>query len=355
MTLALSQSISAIGAKGFASFFAIGGAGPVTYSVIPGGAGGTIDPISGVYTGPNSASSDPKFSSDTIQVVDSISAVATATILVGNPFMLVSEILQKYMELDANHIYYWDQKIFEPIDSTLHIAMKVLHCKPFSNIRRYEKQLDGTLKEVQYTNMQAMITIDCISRGPEARDRKEEVILALGSTYAESQMEANNFLVGKLSPIGHFVNLSHLDGAAIPYRFQISVNMLYAYEKASPNPVRSYNVFEQPLVIFDNFSQFGLGVRTLYSQRPVGLTDWVPVVWNLALDVRAIVINDNSGRILELGICLENAPPNSEIRQILITPGISSFPIKIPYGSRISLRAVNHPATIGENDLDIFF
>jgi len=123
----------------------------------------------------------------------------------------------------------------------------------------------------------------------------------------------------------------------------------------TPNPVRSYTTFQSPLLLLDNFRQYGLGVRTLYSQRNVGLTDWVPIVWNLSLNVQEILIKDNSGQVLELGICLENAPPNSEERQILIRPGTVTLPLKIPYGNRISLRAVTAPATTGENDLDIFF
>lgn len=80
--------------------------------------------------------------------------------------------------------------------------------------------------------MLATLDIDIISRGPEARDRKEEIILALNSIYAQSQQEGNSFYIGKLPPSARFVNLSNIDGAAIPYRFRISVNLQYAFVKS---------------------------------------------------------------------------------------------------------------------------
>jgi hypothetical protein len=80
--------------------------------------------------------------------------------------------------------------------------------------------------------MLAVTDIDIISKGPAARDRKEEIILAFNSNYAQQQQDANSFYIGKIST--GFLNLSDIDGAAIPYRYRISVNMQYAFQKASP-------------------------------------------------------------------------------------------------------------------------
>ena len=245
MSLSLSQFVTAISPNLSTSVVGMGGIPPYAYSVLPNGAGGTIDSITGVYTAPSIVNSDPAKSSDTIQVTDSTSplpAKATGQILVANVIGLFCDILQSEMGLVQGRVYFWDQKIMQPTDSGLYIAVSVPSCKPFANTIRTEDSALG-LNSFQCVNMLATFDIDIISRGPEARDRKEEIIMALNSVYAESQQEQNSFLIGRLPPGSRFLNLSLVDGAAIPYRFKISVNVQYAVTKTKTVPY------------FDDFSQ----------------------------------------------------------------------------------------------------
>ncbi len=234
MTLTLRQTATAVGAGGFASFGGTGGAEPYAYTVLPSGAGGTIDITTGDYTAPAAVSSNPRMLYDTIQVEDYAAATATAQILVGTPLLLFCEILQRELGLSAGRVYLWDQKIMQPTDDGLYIAVSVPSCKPFANVNRNvsagSNPGDGMTQE-QFIAMYATVDIDIISRGPAARDRKEEIILALGSNYAQQQQNACGFNVGKLPPNGRFINLSEVDGAAIPYRYRISVAMQYAFQK----------------------------------------------------------------------------------------------------------------------------
>ncbi len=89
--------------------------------------------------------------------------------------------------------------------------------------------------------------IDAISRGPAARDQRANILMALKSQYSEQQQEFNSFNIGSLPANGNFVNLSHIDGAAIPYRFQISINMQYFVKLIQS--VDYYDIFNQPTVI----------------------------------------------------------------------------------------------------------
>lgn len=237
MNLALSQSVTALSPNMTASVTGVGGIPPYTYSVLPNGAGGTIDAVSGIYTAPAVVNPNPKQASDIIQVTDSATKPATATgsMLVANVIGLFCDILQNEMGIASDHIYFWDQKIFQPTDSSLYIAVSIPSCKPFSNIITTDGSGIG-LNSVQSINMLATFDIDAISRGPEARDRKEEIILALNSIYAQSQQETNSFYIGKLPPGSRFLNLSFVDGAAIPYRFKISVNVQYAITKTKAVP-----------------------------------------------------------------------------------------------------------------------
>jgi hypothetical protein len=237
-TLALAQTLTAIAVNLTASFLATGGTAPYNYSVRAGGAGGTINSSTGLYTAPASVSSDPAQLYDTIQVTDNAGAKATSQILIGTPLLLFCEILQNQLGLPVGRVYLWDQKIMQPTDAGLYIAVSVPSCKPFGVTNQPDGSGSG-LNSIQVAHMLATLDIDIISRGPEARDRKEEVLLALDSNYSRSQQEANSFSIGKLPAGSRFLNLSHVDGAAIPYRYKISINIQYAVTKTTAVPYYS--------------------------------------------------------------------------------------------------------------------
>lgn len=228
MTLTSSATAIAPGRPAF--FLASGGTEPYVYEVLPGGVGGTIDASSGEYTAPVGSTG-----TDTIQVTDDDAETLTLPILVANPLELVCDIIKTEMDIDDDHIYLWDQKIMQPKDSDLYIAVGIESCKAFGNTNR-QVGSDEDFESQASVNMLATLSIDLISRGPDARDRKEEVLLALNSNYAQNQMAGNSFYVAPLPAGAKFVNLSELDGAAIPYRFRISVQMQYFYTKTKSVP-----------------------------------------------------------------------------------------------------------------------
>lgn len=249
MSLVLLKSVSAMMPGFSTSVLASGGTEPYVYSVVAGGAGGTIDPDTGEYTAPATVNFDPAKSFDTIQVTDDDLNTATGAILIATPFGLVAEIIQREMDIDPDHIYYWDQKIFQPKDSDLYVALSIERCKPLANVNTYfggTEDDDTTSDSRQGLSMQATIGIDIISRSMEAFYRKEEVLLALNSNYARFQQSANGFQIAQLPANGTFLNLSVLDGAAIPYRFHFSINILYVFKKTTSVPY--FDNFEEPEV-----------------------------------------------------------------------------------------------------------
>ncbi len=244
--LILSQSKTALGVGLTASFLASGGTDPYVFSVRPNGAGGSIDATSGLYTAPVIVNGGsflaPKQMYDIIDVTDDLGVITTSSILVGTPLILFCDVIQREMGLANGRVYLWDQKIPEPSDAGLFIAVSVLTCKPFSNTNKYDGS-GSSLLSIQSINMYANMQIDIISRNAEARDRKEEVIMALNSDYAQSQQENNSFYIGKLPPGSQFVNLSNPDGGAIPYRYNIAVALQYFVRKTQAVPY--YNDFVQ--------------------------------------------------------------------------------------------------------------
>lgn len=231
MSISLSANTLALSQGNSTSFQGFGGTPPYVYSIAPGGAGGSINPSTGIYTAPLA------YGSDVVVVTDSLSASASLSLMVGDALLLLCNIIEKEMNLANDQVWIWNQKEFVPKDSRIYVNIGVLTCKPFANTNQFND--DGTV--TQSVNMQEMISIDILSRGPDARTRKEELILALNSVYAQQQQETNGFYIAKLSTT--FVNLSEIDGAAIPYRFNISANLQYFIKKTKVVPY------------FDDFSE----------------------------------------------------------------------------------------------------
>lgn len=221
-------------------FSAAGGTGPYTFTVLEGGVGGFINPVSGLYTAPAA------YGSDLIQVEDSLGDFTNVRVLIGSYIQLVCDVIQKSMGLEQGQVYLYNQKIDIPNDSRLYISVGEISCKPFGNSIKTDGS-GGGVNTIQSTNFQALLDIDILSRSIEALNRKEEVLLALNSQYSESQQELNGFFIAKLSSA--FLNLSELDGAAIPYRFKISVNIQYQITKSTP--VDYYDSF-QPVSVVTN-------------------------------------------------------------------------------------------------------
>ncbi len=232
MAIGIRQTATAVGPRVTASFLGNGGTAPYLYSVATGGPGGTIDPSSGLYTAPVMVSQDPRRRYDTIIVTDYVGQTASSQIMVGAPFHLFCEIIQRGMNLAPERVYLWDQKINQPTDSALFISVTVGTQKPFSNNNRFVPT--SGLDENQYTNFSAQMHVDIKSRSTDALYRKEEVVLALGSMYAENQQLRNSFNISRLPSPGQFINLNDVDGAAIPYRYRISFYMQYCYAKVAP-------------------------------------------------------------------------------------------------------------------------
>jgi hypothetical protein len=215
-------------------FAPLGGTGPFEYSVTTGGAGGSIS-ASGIYTAPDSLGTDEVNIYDTNEDV-----TVSASVMVGSPLELLCDILQTEMELADGRVYLWDQKINSPSDRGLWIAVAEINPKPFSNINR----MNSSQEEEQSVNVHSMVSLDIVSRDRSALDRKEEVLMAVNSQYARNQQALNSFRIFPQS--SRFMNLSEIDGGAIPYRFNVSLAI--QYEVTKKKAVEYYDDFNDTQV-----------------------------------------------------------------------------------------------------------
>lgn len=207
-------------------FGAKGGSEPYRYARLTGV--GSIDEESGVFSSGNQSGVS------TIQVIDSRDTRSEIEVKVGHPIELFCDILQQELGLSEGRAYVYNNKINAPKDDGIYIAVGVVSDKPFGSSIRCEEDDEGDFVSKQAINMRALLDVNVISRGPEALYRKEEVILALNSLYSEQQQNLNSFRVFSIP--SQFNNISQEDGAAIPYRFAITVAVQYMVTKNKAVP-----------------------------------------------------------------------------------------------------------------------
>lgn len=225
-------------------FLGTGGSEPYFYEVLPGGAGGTINSSTGLYTAPATVQTDPRRYFDTIKVTDYGGAEATARILVGTPLQLVMDILWRTMAIPEERVYLYNQKIMQPTDAALYVAVRLEDSNTYgqsSSVASTTEGLDGT----DAVSMVDLISFELISRSTEALVRRAEFLRIWNSSYAYAQQNLNGFLIGR-DPVRPFRMIPDLDGAAIPYRFRASYQLQYA--DALTLPVSFYDDFDSPEV-----------------------------------------------------------------------------------------------------------
>ena len=82
--------------------------------------------------------------------------------------------------------------------SKLQITVQTVSSRFYSNRTTYEEDEKGNFCEVQDVNESRMIQVDVYSKNNEARERFQEVGMALNSTYAQQQMDLFNFKIGSI-------------------------------------------------------------------------------------------------------------------------------------------------------------
>lgn len=136
----------------------------------------------------------------------------------------ICDIIQHDLRLEEGFVYIFKQKIFEPQTSGLFVVVGMHEPRVWAS-----KSVAIGDAETQTVNINAMLTIDMISKDTSALERFPEVIAALGGQYARQIQEKFAFHVGRLPP-NPVVDLSSIDGGAIPYRYQAAPRVQFVSE-----------------------------------------------------------------------------------------------------------------------------
>lgn len=154
-------------------------------------------------------------------------------------------VIGSEMDLKPEQTVVYNQRWKIPPDSRLYVTAKFLSGRPYAVRRGYDPSVKGELSQKQSLNQQTMFTFNVMSNGTEALVRKEEVIMALSSDAAERAAERYSFSIGRIP--ASFVDLSTEEGAAILYRYAITIPVLNAVAKTSKVPF--FDTFPRRLIV----------------------------------------------------------------------------------------------------------
>ena len=139
-----------------------------------------------------------------------------------NAVTAVIDILRTELELEPEQVLLYNQKWTIPSDYKVMVVVGLVSSVNYGS--KCETYKDGeNFYENKSLNKLELISIDILSRGLEAYNRRDEIILALKSTYAEQVMEANSIKISSL-PVG-FNDSSELEGNSILYRYNVTINV----------------------------------------------------------------------------------------------------------------------------------
>lgn len=129
--------------------------------------------------------------------------------------ILICDIITNGLDIEEDRVVVYSENWDPPKDAGIYIVVSTRRGKPISNVRKYD---DDTNEEVQTVVTYDFIDIDITSKDRTALDRKEEVLMALNSTYSEQVQNENNIKIFKL---GEIMDLSFIEAASALKRYRI--------------------------------------------------------------------------------------------------------------------------------------
>ena len=119
-------------------------------------------------------------------------------------FECIRQILIHQMNLDPKRVNIFNQRIDPELlkDEGLFIYLDCLPSKTISSRGVYKDDpVSGDYREVQDLNLYDPIVIGIFSKNLEALQRKDEVVMALSSHYAQQLQEQYSFKIFRNAPI----------------------------------------------------------------------------------------------------------------------------------------------------------
>ena len=142
---------------------------------------------------------------------------------------LIRLILINQMRMAQDRVNIYDNKWIMPNTDDMFVTIEYRNGKTIGNNREFINQASFNEPiEIQTVNMFEKIVVGVFSRSNEAQYRKEEVLMAIESSYAELFQESCGFKIGHNPTIE---DLSALEASAMLLRYDIELNIWAWYQR----------------------------------------------------------------------------------------------------------------------------
>lgn len=149
----------------------------------------------------------------------------------------VCKIIQTYMELSDSQIWLKNEKIGLPKGESLCVSVGFM-----GNLKVVGSKRENTGDQETISNtFEASVTIDIFGRDFDVIERKDEIPMAMASAFSRDYQTKTGIYISR-DPVS-FNNISGIDGAAIPYRFQYVFRVQFI--KSITKTVSYYDTFEE--------------------------------------------------------------------------------------------------------------
>jgi hypothetical protein len=160
------------------------------------------------------------------------------------PIKIVRDIIKTYMGLSDDRVIIYNQKWNIPNSSDIFITLSNGPEKILSNSNRTEDRGDIVgLYEVQTLQLYETFYIDIMSADNSSRLRKEEIILALKSTYSQVRQEINSIKISSY-PVS-FLDLSSVEASDRLNRYHAEIRA-FTWRKYEAK-IDYFNVYDYTL------------------------------------------------------------------------------------------------------------
>lgn len=137
----------------------------------------------------------------------------------------IALIIKNYMSLRDDQIWIQREKVMLPKTDTFTISIGFISLKPIGTSSR----VTADIEEVA-TTMAGQVVIDIYGPSFDVMTRNGEIILALCSSISKDYQTQKGFLIAQTPSSVN--DISNLDGAFIPYRFQMIFNVQFINKKS---------------------------------------------------------------------------------------------------------------------------
>lgn len=161
----------------------------------------------------------------------------------SEPIKDICDILKTQLNLSQEQIWIYNQKRDIPNDFGIYFVVMYEGQRIIANIRK-EFVTEAGLQEYQSVHNLAHFRVDVFSRSSNARDMRDQAIMALNSTYSQQVQEAKSFQIARNS--FQVTNTSEVEGVAELNRYSISFNVTYMSE--TTKSIAYYDTFTKEVI-----------------------------------------------------------------------------------------------------------